>query len=304
MRGEQDLAAAVHEVFRQQGLADPAAEALWPHVAGLVQDVARARQVCAGRPIVLGLCGSQGSGKSTLALVLSAALRTLQDYRVAILSLDDLYLSARARARLARTVHPLLQTRGVPGTHAVKLGRAVIQRLVRTRAGETTWLPRFDKARDEPQPRAAREAAVGPLDVVIFEGWCVGARPESAAALRCAVNALERDEDRQGLWRRYVNEQLAGPYQTLFGTIDLLMLLCAPDFAVVHAWRREQEQRLRARTAPGAARRVMNDAQLERFVMHFERLTRHILQEMPARADLVVRLGTQREFLAVVRRPA
>ena len=36
-----------------------------------------------------------------------------------------------------------------------------------------------------------------------------------------------------------------------------------------------------------------------RFIMHYERLTRWILQEMPARADIVVRLGPDHEVLGI-----
>mgnify|MGYP000600229853 CR=1 FL=1 len=124
-------------------------------------------------------------------------------------------------------------------------------------------------------------------------GWqCIGARPQSAAALLAPVNALERDEDQDGAWRRRVNAELAGPYQTLFSRIDLLVLLEAPDFSVVEAWRGAQEDRLKARLGPGATGRTLSGPELRRFIAHYERLTRHILAEAPARAD--VRIGLDR----------
>ena len=51
--------------------------------------------------------------------------------------------------------------------------------------------------------------------------------------------------------------------------------------------------------APGGAR-VMSPAQVARFIQHYERLTCHILAEMPPRADLVIRLGPEREVLGIV----
>jgi D-glycerate 3-kinase len=39
----------------------------------------------------------------------------------------------------------------------------------------------------------------------------------------------------------------------------------------------------------------MTDAQVAEFVRHYERLTRHTASEMPARADIVIRLGPARE---------
>jgi D-glycerate 3-kinase len=46
----------------------------------------------------------------------------------------------------------------------------------------------------------------------------------------------------------------------------------------------------------------MSDTQLERFISHYERLTRFILAEMPERADLVVGLDPERRVRAVAAR--
>jgi D-glycerate 3-kinase len=247
-------------------------------------------------PLVLGICGAQGSGKSTLAAGLVAQLRA-RGIRAATLSLDDLYLGKAARAELAGAIHPLLATRGVPLTHDVALGCAIVDAV---RAGEPARLPRFDKASDEPLPAEQWEQAPAPLDLLILEGWCVGARAEDAGALAEPVNALERDEDAGGSWRRAVNDALAGPYRALFGRIDRLILLAAPDFAVVERWRMQQEDGLRAALA--AAGRdpslAMDAAQIARFIQHYERITRAILAEMPARTDLVLELDADRRIVA------
>jgi len=138
-------------------------------------------------------------------------------------------------------------------------------------------------------PAETRPRFQGPADVVIFEGWCVGARPQPRDALRAPINALERDEDPDGRWRSFVNTALAAAYPPLFEAHDALVLLQAPGFEVVAGWRAQQEARLRERTGGG-----MDAAQIARFVAHYERLTRWILEEMPARADAVFRLATDR----------
>jgi len=240
--------------------------------------------------VILGLCGAQGSGKSMLAGALEARM-TRRGIATAILSIDDLYLTRAERALLARTVHPLLRTRGVPGTHDIALGMAVLDDLA---AGHPARLPRFDKAVDDRLPEDAWPIAPAGLRLLILEGWCVGARPQPAAALDAPVNALERDEDGDGRWRHFANVALAGDYQALFGRIDGLALLAAPGFDVVQRWRTQQEGDLRA---DGSA--VMNPDQIARFIQHYERLTRHILREMPARADLVVQLDARRGVTAV-----
>ena len=156
--------------------------------------------------------------------------------------------------------------------------------------------PRFDKASDTQLPQSEWRALEGPTDVILFEGWCVGARAEPVAALHAPINALERDRDPDATWRTYINDQLAAPYQALFGRFDLLMLLQAPSFGVVQGWRTEQEHKLKARLAREGRdlARAMTDAEIATFIAHYERITRHILAEMPARADMVVRLGADR----------
>jgi len=260
-------------------------------VTSLLTQIAKWRAVPSEHLFTLGLCGAQGSGKSTLVAALAEALRG-QGMRVAALSLDDLYLPRTERMKLAREVHPLFATRGVPGTHDVALGLATLDALAR---GEAVTLPRFDKASDEPDQGPLPCA---PLDtqVLLFEGWCVGARPQSDADLSATVNALERDEDPHGDWRRHSNAALAGDYQTLFARIDKLVLLAAPGWEVVAQWRGQQEAELRAKVG-GAS--VMNPAGVARFIQHYERLTRWVLAEMPGRADLTVRLGPTREVLAL-----
>jgi D-glycerate 3-kinase len=253
---------------------------------------ARIAAVAMGPAFVVGICGPQGSGKSTTVAVVAALLEA-RGLKVATLSLDDLYLPRADREALARDVHPLLRTRGVPGTHDVALGLAVLDDLAGQ--GETA-LPRFDKASDDRAPVDAWPVVAGPVDVVLFEGWCVGARPEPPQALAAPLNALERERDPDGTWRAYVNAALAGPYRALFARLDLLVLLTAPDFETVLAWRREQEAKLRGRLAEAGqgADRAMSDEEVAVFVQHYERLSRHIAREMPARADLVVALDADR----------
>jgi D-glycerate 3-kinase len=254
-----------------------------------------ARNPQAERPLVVGLCGCQGSGKSTLA----AFLKLLLDWKTqstAILSLDDLYLTRRQREKLARETHPLLATRGVPGTHDVTLGLKTLQRLRNADVRSRTPLPAFDKARDDRKPRKDWPVFTGRPAFILFEGWCVDARPQAPAALRKPVNRLESDCDPHGIWRAYVNGQLAGPYRDLFAPIDVLLFMQAPSFACVYKWRGLQEKKLR-RSKRGSA--VMDRKELENFIMHYERLTRWMLKEMPGRADILLPLGSDQQIRAV-----
>ncbi|WP_255210702.1 hypothetical protein [Methylogaea oryzae] len=169
---------------------------------------------------MLGINGGQGSGKSTLCEFLRLILEQGFGLRVAGLSIDDIYKTRAEREQLAKTVHPLLLTRGVPGTHDVELGLGVIDALKQAEAGDSVAIPSFDKARDDRRQLDEWPRFRGKADVVVFEGWCVAAKPQDEIELAQPVNRLEAEEDADGRWRRYVNQQLQGAYTELFGRLD------------------------------------------------------------------------------------
>jgi D-glycerate 3-kinase len=241
-------------------------------------------------PLLVGLNGSQGSGKSTLCNLLKWILEAAFDCRTIIISIDDLYLSKAARQKLASEVHPLLATRGVPGTHDIPLGLKLLNKIKRAPADTEIDIPRFSKAADDRLPPGEWDHATAPVDLILFEGWCVGATPAPAEQLREPINSLEEKEDTDGSWRRYVNDQLCGPYHELFSLIDLQLMLKIPAWEMVYYWRKRQEQQLAAKQS-GAG--VMGEVALQRFIMHYERLTKHQLQALPEKSDLILCLNQQ-----------
>jgi D-glycerate 3-kinase len=240
----------------------------------------------AARPIIVGVNGGQGSGKTTLCLFLEEILLPESGLRAVTVSLDDFYLSAAERQKCADTVHPLFAVRGVPGTHDVSLMIDALNKLIN---GASAVIPKFDKASDDRAPSSDWTCVGGPVDVILFEGWCVGAAPQTEEALIVPVNALEAEEDPDGVWRRHVNRALAAEYRELFRMIDRLVILRAPNMETILANRREQERKLR--DARPDAPNLLSDADVARFVQFYERLTRWMLAELPARADVVFDLA-------------
>jgi D-glycerate 3-kinase len=268
---------------------EPLAEALVVHQNG------------AARPLLVVVNGSQGSGKSTVCDYLRSLLADL-GRRVVSLSLDDFYLTRSQRAELASTVHPLLATRGVPGTHDMVLLNETLDGLLGC-VGESgaVAIPRFDKASDDRRAPVDWDRSDAPVDLVLLEGWCLGALPQSEASLAEPVNSLERDEDSQGLWRAYANAALARDFEPLYRRVDQWVMLCAPSFDCVYQWRLQQEQKLLQGTN-GSGGRIMNAAQIARFIQHYERLTRECLEHLPQRVDYLYRLDDQRGISALQRR--
>jgi D-glycerate 3-kinase len=207
--------------------------------------------------------------------------------RVAVLSIDDFYLTRAERRRLGNDVHPLLQTRGVPGTHDTGLLANSLDRLAALGDGEQIRLPAFDKSTDDRAPAERWPVVTGPVDFVLFEGWCVGTLPQTSEALREPVNELERELDADGRWRGFVNAQLTGPYARMFAKLERLIFLQSPGFDAIRRWRAGQEHKLAASAGPDAPG-IMTATELERFIQHYERLTRANLAALPDAADVVL----------------
>jgi D-glycerate 3-kinase len=242
-----------------------------------------------GETLLIGINGAQGTGKSTLAEFLQLALRATTNWNVAVLSIDDFYLTRMQREHLASEVHPLLRTRGVPGTHDASMLSKCLDALLELDADSVVRLPRFDKSKDDRAEKSEWTRVSGPVDLIILEGWCVGSTAQPIGELAEPINELEETEDDAGKWRAFVNDQLTGVYAQLFARLDALIFLQVPGFEVVHRWRLLQEEKLAA-SKPEETSGIMNARQLVRFIQHYERITRTSLAVLPDLADVVLEL--------------
>ena len=259
---------------------DPEAPDAYRQLAALLVDDWRTRGTR-----LAGVAGGQGAGKSTLGRLLTSA-GAFHGQRVAVLGIDDFYLTKAERERLAVEVHPLFRTRGPPGTHAIGLLLETLAALMR---GGDAVVPRFDKGIDD---RAGEVIVAGPVDVVVLEGWCVGAPPRPVGESWAPINALERESDVGGAWRNAIDDALRGPYAELNDALDAVVYLKVPDFDAVRRWRLQQEGE-----RPEAQR--MTAAEVARFVAYYERITRRMVATLPGTADVTVELGEDHGIVAV-----
>lgn len=248
-------------------------------------------------PLLLGINGAQGTGKSTLADFLRSATQHLFGWRTAVLSIDDFYLTQAERQKLGRDVHPLFETRGVPGTHDTAMLTTYLDRLEKLAEGESLILPKFDKANDDRAPKSDWTEVAGPVDMIVLEGWCVGSQPQILDALQTPINALEREEDPTTIWRTTANEYLATTYEGIFSRLDALVFFVAPSFDAIYRWRLEQEQKL-AETSAASSSAILTEDELQHFMQFYERLTRHNLDMLPERSDFVLTLDEDHKVVA------
>lgn len=274
-------------------------QSVWLPLSAWLADYQRS---CKQAPVI-GVHGGQGSGKSTLSKALAALYAEAFGWNVVVVSIDDLYLTHEERQHLGKTIHPLLVTRGVPGTHDVERGVNLFRSLQTLGQGEMIRFPAFDKVSDDRLLEDAWHTVTGPVDLILFEGWCVGCHGVDVTALAEPVNELEASEDQDGRWRTWVNQQLLGAYKDWFSMLDKLIMLKVPDMSAVQRWRTQQEADNRKATQ-GNADRSLDDAGIRRFIQHYERLTREALRTLPAEADLVLDINQAHKVSAVHRRKA
>lgn len=287
---DSKISAAILDAIQQHGLPENFVDTVDSYYRPLASEIAAAAKHSTNEsesPLLLGIFGSQGSGKSTFADFLKLLLTQQWNTSCVVMSLDDFYLTRDQRNNLSKTVHPLLRTRGVPGTHDINLLNDTINQLSHFSGKNTVRVPTFNKAIDDrAEPKDWQTISAKP-SVIVLEGWCVGVKPQQVADLVAPVNDLEKNMDADGHWRKFVNDNLADHYIPLFERLDKLIALIVPSFDCVHEWRSLQEEKLiKALSAQGASTKAtMSAEQIGHFITHYQRLTEHALTTLPDYAD-------------------
>ncbi len=244
---------------------------------------------------IIGLTGGQGSGKSTISNILKIILIKGFNLNTIIFSIDDFYKKLSERKKLSKKVCNLFLTRGVPGTHDTKFLLNCLRNLKRSKF-KKILIPKFDKSNDDRAPQKKWQRINKKPAIVIFEGWCVGATAQKKKDLIAPINILEKDQDKKRIWRDYVNEELKGSYKKIFDMIDSIIFLKVPSFKYVFKWRLLQERKLKISSK---GKKIMNDAQIKKFIMFYERLTKHMLKHFHKKANILININNDHRLKSI-----
>ena len=245
--------------------------------------------------LIIGLSGGQGSGKSTMAQILKIILRDKFSLSVVCFSIDDFYKTKKERVLMSQKVHPLFLTRGVPGTHDHKMIYSSLKNL-KSKNFKSLRIPQFDKSRDNRKNKKNWIKIKKKPNIIIFEGWCLGAKPQTFHDLKKPVNLLEKKRDSNKSWRIKVNEELKSNYKKIFKLIDNLIYLKVPSYNHVLKWRLLQEKKLRY---SNKSKNVMNNKQIKNFIMHFERVTKSMMKNIK-KNDVIINLDNQHKIKSII----
>ena len=131
-------------------------------------------------------------------------------------------------------------------------------------------------------------------EVVILEGWCVGAKPQSNSLLKKPINILEKYEDKDLIWRKHANQKLKKEYKKLFAMIDYFIFMKIPYFNMVFKWRLLQERKLKKMSH--TKKKIMSYNKIKRFIMFYQRVTLQMLKDMPKIASIVLSLNDEHQI--------
>ena len=233
---------------------------------------------------IIGLSGGQGAGKSTITGILKFILKKKYGLDICVFSIDDFYKTKKERMKMSKRIHPLFITRGVPGTHDLSLLNKIIKKLKKNKF-RTVLIPKFDKSIDDRSKKNKWQKIKKKPHLIIFEGWCVGARHQKNDDLKKSMNQIERKNDADFSWRKNVNYQLKYKYKKIFKKIDKLIYLKAPSFKDIFKWRLLQEQKMKLTSK---SKKIMSKSQVKEFIMFYERITRHMMKDYSKISDLTI----------------
>ena len=249
-------------------------------------------------PLIIGLAGGQGAGKTTISSILSLILKKYFKLNVFKISIDDFYKTRNERKKLSEITHPLLMIRGVPGTHDYKTIKDFFKKVKKKKFYHLT-LPRFDKSRDDRFQKKLWYKINSKPDVIILEGWCVGAKAQKNSELVRSINSLEKTEDPDLVWRKYVNTQLKTNYKKLFNQLDEIIYLKASNFKVLQKWRIKQEEKLWLKLKKKKKLRIMKRSDIINFMQTYQRITQNMFKDAPKYASIIMKLNSNHQINSI-----
>ena len=249
------------------------------------------------KPYFVGLAGGQGTGKTTISSLIRIILTKYFKLNVFRISIDDFYKTRKERINLSKRVHPMLLTRGVPGTHDINMMLNFFRKS-KSKKFKRLKLPTFNKAIDDRYNKKKWYDLKKKPDVIIFEGWCVGAKSEKNTTLNKAINSLERAKDQKKIWRKHVNHQLKSKYKNLYSQLNCLMYLKAKNFSLLQKWRLKQERKLWVKSKEKS--KIMSRGDVLNFMQTYQRITQNMFRNMPKYASVIFNLNSNHQIKSAV----
>ena len=247
------------------------------------------------KPLFIGLAGGQGTGKTTITSIISIILKKYFKLDIFKISIDDFYKTRKQRTLLSKNKHSLLMTRGVPGTHDIDIMLNFFKK-IKVKKFKILKLPKFNKAVDDRYSKSLWYKIQSKPDVVILEGWCVGARSQNSKELKKPVNSLEKIHDQNFKWRQYVNYQLKTKYKKLFNQLDYILFLKAKNFSLLRRWRLKQEKKLWLKSKNKKNLKIMNKSKVKNFMDTYQRITQQMFKDMPKYSSIVMNLNNSHQI--------
>ncbi|ODV84579.1 hypothetical protein CANARDRAFT_8562 [[Candida] arabinofermentans NRRL YB-2248] len=262
------------------------------------------------KPLIIGIEGPQGSGKTYLSTKLTKKLsEEYPSLKIVTVSMDDFYFTFQEQLRITQSNpgNMLLEGRGLPGTHDLKL---LLECFDKIQMGQLPIsIPFYDKSLhggkgDRANMTEWNHVTDRKIDVVLFEGWFNGYLPYDDD-----TQLLSNWKKIQSEWNPKFNSlslehisklnQDLKNYVKIWKKFDCFVYLTTTNLSNVYKWRLQQEHNLIQTRGIG-----MSDDEVESFVNRYMpayHLYYHRLSEITKLVPDTLRLdiGLDREVINI-----
>ena len=127
----------------------------------------------------------------------------------------------------------------------------------------------------------------------------MGAMAQKNSMLKKSINSLEKTNDQNLIWRKFVNNQLKTKYKKLFGHLDNLLYLKAKNFNLLQQWRIKQEKKLWLKLKKRKNLKIMNKLEVINFMQTYQRITQNMIKDVPKYASIIFKLNSNHQIKTI-----
>ena len=117
--------------------------------------------------------------------------------------------------------------------------------------------------------------------------------------LKKSINSLEKTNDQNLIWRKFVNNQLKTKYKIIFKKLDALIYLKAKNFSLLQKWRIKQEKKLWLTSANNKKLKIMSKEKVINFMQTYQRITQNMFKDAPKYASIILNLNSNHQIKTI-----
>ena len=117
--------------------------------------------------------------------------------------------------------------------------------------------------------------------------------------LNRSINSIEKNNDKELIWRRFINTQLKTKYKKLFTQLNCLLYFKVKNFNLLQKWRIKQEKKLWFKSKRKKNLRIMSKGDVINFMQTYQRITQNMFKDAPKYASIILNLNSNHQIKSI-----